>query len=45
VYICRYVSTNLCCKILFGKKNHCNKLSFYSVFFKWGRIDPMVLLT
>ena len=20
VYICRYVSTNLCCKVLFGKK-------------------------
>ena len=42
--ICRYLSTNLCCEILFGRKEHCNKLCLYFGFFlQWGHIDPMVL--
>jgi hypothetical protein len=46
VPICRYLSTNLCSEILFGGKEHCNKLCLYSGFFlQWGHIDPMVLLT
>jgi len=46
VPVCRYLSTNLCCEILFGGKEHCNKTCLYSSFFlQWGHIVPMVLLT
>jgi hypothetical protein len=39
------LSTNLCCEILFGGKEHCNKLCLYYGFLQWGHIDPMVLFT
>jgi len=42
--VCRYLSTKLCCKILFGEKKHCNKLLLFWFFKKWGQYDPMVLL-
>jgi len=43
---CPYLSTNLCCEILCGGKEHCNKMCLYSGFFlQWGHTDPMVLLT
>jgi hypothetical protein len=45
VSVCRYLSTNLCCKILFGGKNIEINYAFILVFFKLGQHDPMVLLT
>ena len=30
----------LCCEILFGGKEHCNKLCLYYGFLQWGHIDP-----
>jgi hypothetical protein len=43
---CPYLSTNLCCEILFGEKNIVINCVYILVFFKqWGHIDPMVLLT
>ena len=38
--ICRYLSTNLCCEILFRGKEHFNKLCLYSVFFTVGSYWP-----
>jgi len=40
VPICRYLSTNLCCEILFGGKEHCNKLCLYYGFFTVGSHRP-----
>ena len=40
VSVCRYLSTNWCCKILFGEKKNCNKLWFYSDFLKMGSLWP-----